>query len=486
MVHFPGLCSDLLRWKAMGVRGWDCNKLRAIIERMSCEKDPNLVPARRCANLSYRPLLQGGLVNDVCFAHRSKCEPTLRLSGGDLTSDELTRAFVSGGYELGAPYQAGETSERVFRGSRSSVHNGRRWSSLESHLRPAMGRPNLHVMLNTHVAKVVFSAALGAGERRAEGVLLLSGAVVLARREVILSAGALGSPQLLLLSGVGPAQQLNAAKIPQVVESPVGANLHDHLNMPIYVSLAQKGLSLTLAKLRSIRQLANYLLRKEGLLASTAVTGAAVWPPHIGLMLFAMGTPDEANLGAIANYLPETFQGLFPLAANASQEGAVILATCLQPRSRGTVTLKDADPSSPPVIDPRYLNDPEDVACMTRAFRLAVRVAESKAFRKLGARVHLPQLRHCGVSNVRNDGYMECVLRTAAITGYHPAGTCPMGGSGRHSVLDSELRVRGVNGLRVVDASVFPTPTSGTPNSVLLALAERAANLLIIEHATSN
>ncbi|XP_065348224.1 neither inactivation nor afterpotential protein G-like isoform X1 [Cloeon dipterum] len=483
MVHFPGVPSDFDRWEKEGAHGWGYETIRPIMERLTCERPHDLVPRNSSPRISYRILMTG---DRLCLPQRTKkCVPKIRLAGGEPTSETLTSAFVDAGKELGGDSSKDqEWAEKGFRRSRSSIWKGRRWSTLESHLRPALGRDNLHVMLNTHVGRVVFSADLGPGTRRAEGVFLTSGAIVLARHEVIISAGAVGSPQLLLLSGLGPKQYLKQFEwIPFVADLPVGHNLHDHLNMPLYVSFSKPNLSLTLSKLRSIRQLGRYLFYKEGLLASTAVSAAAIWPSNLGILLFAMGTPEESVLGNIANYMPETFHGLFPLAKNSSQEGAVLLSSCLQPHSRGTVTLQDSNPLSVPLIDPRYLSEPKDVKCMAQAFKLAARVTKTRAFKRLGAKMHLPEFKHCGKPNLKDDAYLACAIRTSAITGYHPAGTCRMG-SGRQSVLTPELLVRGVTGLRVVDSSVFPTPVSGTPNSVLIAVAERTANRLIIEYPT--
>jgi len=173
MVHFPGIRSDFDRWEQEGALGWGYNDIRPIIERVTCERPQDLMPRYSCPRTSYKIAMLGtlfviSLVDGLgfkyfCFSGEThslpqrtkKCVPTIRLTGGEPTSETLTKAFIDAGRELGGDSSKNEeTAEKGFRNSRSSIWNGRRWSTLESYLRPALGRENLHVMLNTHVGRV--------------------------------------------------------------------------------------------------------------------------------------------------------------------------------------------------------------------------------------------------------------------------------------------------------------------------------------------
>ncbi|CAG2060268.1 unnamed protein product [Timema podura] len=264
-------------------------------------------------------------------------------------------------------------------------------------------------------------------------------------RDTVLSAGAVNTPQILMLSGVGPAAHLRRLGIPVVVDLPVGENLHDHLNMPLYVTL-ELPVSVTTDKVLTFRQLRKFFLSGEGLLASSAVMGVGSAHRNISLVLFGMGSPDEKVMRDIANMKPQTFSGLFHFNGSneTSKEGFVMLASCLQPLSRGTVSLASRHPFTPPMIDPRYLQQPQDVACLVEAAQVAARVVSSPPFQRLGARLRLPRLEECEdlIPDPHDSGFLECVVRTVAITGYHPGGTCRMGRPrDATTVLDPQLRL---------------------------------------------
>ncbi|XP_049783678.1 neither inactivation nor afterpotential protein G-like isoform X2 [Schistocerca cancellata] len=313
------------------------------------------------------------------------------------------------------------------------------------------------------------------------GVELDSGVRITARQEVVLSAGSINTPQILLRSGIGPRQHLDSLGIPVVSDLPVGMNLHDHMNMPLYVSI-DAPYSVTIDKIKSVQQIWDYFFHGKGLFATTAVLASATLVPDAGLILFGLGSADEKILKDIANYKSDTFQGLFPLSHNSSQEGFVLLATCLTPQSRGRLWLNASHLEGPPIIEPNYLSHSHDIPCMIKAINLAEKLVRTKAFQKLGAQLHLPVLSECSnlIPDVRDLLYLECIIRTAAVTAYHPGGTCKMGSLQDNStVVDNLLRVHGVQGLRVMDASILPTPVSGHPNSVLIAMADRASSFIL-------
>ncbi|XP_063232717.1 neither inactivation nor afterpotential protein G isoform X2 [Bacillus rossius redtenbacheri] len=473
LLHFPGTDEDLDAWEAAGAEGWGSAHLRPYIRRVQGGPDCLLA---RCPG-GYGALLKRD--GPRCPLDTSRDQPC-KLEGGtmhvttvDVRLSPLARAFAEAGRLLGLPFGPAQ----------STVRRGQRWGSLDAYLRPALHRPNLHVLLGTLVAKVEFAPRLrddNSIAAVATGVRLQGPAgeswEVSSRRDVILSAGAVNTPQILLLSGVGPRDELSQLGVDVVADLAVGKNLHDHMNMPLYVSV-EAPVSTTLDKVFTLAEVLKYIASGEGLLASSSIVGVGSAPGNLGLVLFGLGSTNEQLLRDIVNLTPDTFGAQFPFSGNRSREGFVMLASCLQPRSRGTVRVAGTDPAQPPLIDPRYLEHPADLQCMVQAVQLAAHVVASEPFRRLGARLHLPRLQRCaGPGDAR---YLGCAVRTAAITGHHPGGTCRVGRAGdRGVVVDPELRVVGVDGLRVVDASILPTPVSGCPNSVLVAMAERAADII--------
>ncbi|XP_046401345.1 neither inactivation nor afterpotential protein G [Ischnura elegans] len=488
MLHSLGHWEDFEHWKKdLGVTGWDASTLQPYMRRMlstknfevedSCNPDESTGGDGSCEGDLYRSHLE--------------LTPTSSLPGVVVEvvnpkKSPIAKAFLDAGKELNIESEKVGALDYGFLPAMSTIAHGQRWSSYHGYLKPVLDEPNVHVLLNTHVSKVIFSNP-GNSVPTAIGVQLAvknernesKHEIVYAKQEIILCAGAINSAQILLLSGIGPREHLEELEIPVVADLPVGNNLFDHLNMPVYVSL-ESPVSVTKEKVMTLRTVWDYMIYNKGILSSSGVQGVGKVDPHSGLILFGMGSTDDA-LRDVANYRPDAFNAIFPLGHNISQEGMIILSACLQPRSRGTVRLKDTSPFSDALIDPQYLSRREDINCTATAVRLAVKVAESKAFRKLGAKVHLPKPSQCGnlSVNVMDDEYMECIIRTGAITGYHPGGTCKMGHpDDPTTVVDSNLRVKKVRRLRVMDASILPTSISGTPNSVLIAMSERAANLI--------
>lgn len=333
--------------------------------------------------------------------------------------------------------------------------DGRRNSLDHAYLRPARRHANLVVRTATAVQRILFE------QRRVVGVAYRhgrEGAEVRARREVILSAGAIGSPQLLLCSGVGPRAQLSALGIPLVADRAlVGANLQDHLTAGFAQAVTRR---ISLGAARRPASVLRYLTSRRGLLSSNVCEG-------YGFVRSADGL-DEPDLELL--FVPGLFidEGLTVPSSHGVTLGAVLLA----PRSRGTITLSSPDPTDPPLIDPAYLSDPEGIDARTLAegIRICQRIAAARPLAdELG---ELVQPR--GLSS---EALVQSSLRDFAQTLYHPVGTCAMGRE-PDSVVDPSLLVRGVQGLRVVDASVIPLIPHGHTNAAVVMVAERAAELI--------
>ncbi|XP_044739108.1 neither inactivation nor afterpotential protein G [Chrysoperla carnea] len=356
---------------------------------------------------------------------------------------------------------------------RSTIFEGKRWSSFDGYLKPVLRDPKLHILLNTEVSKILFS------KKKAIGIMTESTKIprILVRKQVILCAGVVHSPQILLRSGIGSQKSLKKLNISTVANlKGVGKNLYDHLNTPLFVSI-EKPVSVTAVKILCVSEIWKYIRQKEGLLASLPIMGRARTVDDQTFILFGMGSTDEGLLREIGNYRPDVFHSLFPLYHNISQEGFVFLSSCLYPKSRGSITLENTDKRTPK-INPNYLENHSDVTCMIKALRMSRKILHTKKFQSLGAKIHWPKLRQCENYVHLSIEHMECIIRMGSLTGYHPGGTCRMGND-ELSVVNENLEVRGVQGLRVVDASVMPSPIVHFPNSFIIAMADRATTLIL-------
>ncbi|XP_046737604.1 neither inactivation nor afterpotential protein G-like [Diprion similis] len=385
---------------------------------------------------------------------------------------KLAQAFLDSGIEISR-----ENTDLLL--ARHTLKNGARWSSYNAYLNQAWNRKNLHILMNTVVTKIIFDKLTA----RAIQIQHRNGRMdqLKANREIIVCGGAINTPQLLLLSGIGPANELKKHGIPVVSHlEKVGENLFDHLNVPIYIGL-KTPVSVTLNKLMSLSEIFKYYAFGSGLLASTAILGTGI-TGQSGIVLFGMGSADESLLKDIANFHTMTFRALFPSYNNSKQEGFIYLANCLQPKSRGRITLGSTHFSDPPIIDPRYLQNDYDIACTHKAINLALDTLKTRKFMELGVTPHIPDLDECNhlKPDYSNVEFTECLTRTVGLTSHHFGGTCRMGNKhDKGAVVDEYLRVIGVNGVRIVDASILPSPVSGMPNSVIIAMAERAADIIM-------
>ncbi len=335
---------------------------------------------------------------------------------------------------------------------------GARWSCADAYLKPVLYRPNLTLHTGATVRRVLFEGgrAVGVEFDDSDG----RRQTVRAAAEVVLCAGAVNTPQLLKLSGVGPAGELSEFGIPIVHDAPeVGRNLLDHLITPLGFKIPGD----SLAAAEKPAELANYLLRRRGMLTSNVGEAYGFVASHPELDL-----PDIELIWAPAPFfdegIGEAYQG------HAIATGPVLL----KPRSSGTVTLRSADPAVKPVIEPNYLTDPDgaDRAAMLAGLRVTATIARSPALRDVVGRLVRPL--H---ATTLDDETLDRAIDTCAHTLYHPVGTCRMGRD-PHSVVDPELRVRGVAGLRVADASVMPTIVRGHTHAPSVVIGEKAADLI--------
>jgi choline dehydrogenase-like flavoprotein len=341
--------------------------------------------------------------------------------------------------------------------TRVTQRRGARWSTADAYLKPALRRRNLTLHTEATVTRVLFDGNRAVG---VEFEQLGARRVVTARREVVLCGGAINSPQLLMLSGIGDRDQLAEHGIDVVADAPdVGSNLLDHLVVPLGFDVPDD----TLFAAQKPLQLANYLLRRRGMLTSNVGEAYGFVRSHQDLEL-----PDLELIFAPAPYFDEGIGD--PYDRHAVVMGPILL----KPHSRGTITLRSADPKDKPIIDPGYLTDDAgaDRAALMAGLRMCADIATSAALRGIIGKV----VRPLGATDL-DDETLERALNSLSHTLYHPVSTCRMG-SDDASVVDPELRVRGVDGLRVADASVMPTIIRGHTHAPSVLIGEKAAHLI--------
>jgi choline dehydrogenase len=369
----------------------------------------------------------------------------------------LSDAFLAAAQAAGIPFAPdlnAPDNEGVGR-VRVSQRRGRRFSVLDGYLRPALRRPNLTVQTGALATGVVLDGTRAAGVRvRVNG----HDEEAVATKGVVLAAGAIGSPRILQLSGIGPCDTLAAAGVGLVHELPgVGEGLRDHVANGIVVR-TRPGVE-TLTSASSLPNVLRWLLLRRGPLTSNVVETAA----------FVRSRPELAapDLELVFAPVPFEDEGL----TLPTEHGVTIGAVQLQPRSIGSVRIRSSDPLAPPDIDPAFLRDPADEAPLLYGLRLARRIAAEEPLASYLAEEKFPG------AEVADDEGLRAHIRERSQTLYHPVATCRMG-TGREAVVDPQLRVRGLEGLRVVDASVMPFLPRGHTNWPTVMVAERAADFI--------
>ena len=369
---------------------------------------------------------------------------------------ELVDAFIAGCADLGIP------RNDDFNGARQegagylhlTTRNGRRRSAATAYLKPARTRPNLTVVTGAHVSRILFEG------RRAVGVQY--GNERVSAGEVVLSAGALQSPQLLQLSGVGPASLLSALKIPVVADLPgVGENLQDHLALRLIYKCTKP--ITTNDELRNawrkLRTGLRYVLARRGPMAVGVMTA--------GMITRALPDAKTPDIQFFLSTVSAEERGAKPHPFSAF----TLVYYPMRPQSRGWVRIRSLDAREAPAIQPNYLSADYDRRIMLAGARLARRLVAAPSFAPYVKEEYRPG------ADVESDEQILEAIRNAGSSGYHPVGTCRMG-SDAGAVVDPALRVRGIEGLRVVDASVMPLLVSGNTNAATFMIAEKAADLM--------
>jgi 4-pyridoxate dehydrogenase len=443
MVYVRGHRGDYQRWAAAGLDTWSY---------------ANVLPYFR-----RQESWEGG-----AGPYRGGDGPlTVRLSR---YSDPLVDAYMAAGSAAGHKLTEDYNGARQegFGRSQMTIRDGRRCSAAVAYLRPALTRPNLDVVVGALATRILFAGSRAAGvEYRKGGETCIS----YAEREVILSGGVINSPQLLMLSGIGDPQALGAHGIAVKAPLPgVGQNLQDHISAPVSYSRKQPGpLHAKMRADRIARELANTYFRGRGI-ATDLPSGVMAFLKSGLTAAPETGLPD---IQLLFNAAPMAASPYFPPFVPAYADSFACRAVLLRPESRGRIELASPDPGVPVRIRQNFLATGNDRATLRAGVRMVRDIGETAPLTPFAAAEIAPG-RDC-----RSDAEIDAHIRGAAITVHHPLGTCKMGRpTDPAAVVDPELRVLGVDALRVVDASVMPDMVGGNINAVVIMIAEKAADLI--------
>ncbi len=434
MVYIRGQHEDFDMWRQMGNTGWSSTDVLPYFKRAE---------------------------------HQTRGPDEFHATGGPLCVSDVQEGHPICEAFIKACNEAGYKRNDDFNGKdqdgvgyhQTTISNGRRCSTAVGYLHPAMKRPNLRVVTHAHTQKVVFEG------KRATGVAYRQNGVdrvASARKEVILCAGAIGSPQILLLSGIGPQAHLAEMGIPVVHHlAGVGQNLQDHYSAAIKLKCTQPITvnDVMQSNLRKIKTGLDYIFFRKGALAAISATVA----------LFARTRPELASPDV--KFSISTFSADRPQDGLHKWSGFTLIAYQLRPESRGEVALKTPNPADAPAMRPNYLAAEEDRRVIVSGLKTGRQLLASQYMRGYVASEFKPG------DGVRTDEELLEYARNNGSTVFHPTSTCKMGVDPM-AVVDPELRVYGVEGLRVVDASAMPTVISGNTNAGAIMIAEKAADMI--------
>ena len=436
MVYVRGNPMDFERWEEEGAAGWGYAHVLPYFRRAETREEGGDAYRGGEGRLHTR---YGPLRNPL---HAAFLEAA-RQAGYPLTDD------INGGRQEG------------FGRMDMTVHNGRRWSAANAYLKPAMARPNLRVVTHALAGRILFEG------RRAAGVAYRRGGTehrVTARREVILSGGPINSPQLLKLSGIGAAEELRALGVPVVHDIPgVGENLQDHLEFYLQMECIQPVTRYSVMNpLAKAAIGARWLLAKDGLGATN----------HFESCGFIRSRPGIRFPDIQFHFLPLAVA--YDGSTMAEGHGFQAHVGPMRSKSRGHVRLRTPDPADKPVIRFNYMSHPDDWTEMRACVRLTREIFAQAALAPFAGRELQPG------ADVVTDEAIDAFVRAKAESAYHPSCTCKIGGDDDPmAVVDPELRVRGVENLRVVDSSVMPSVTTGNLNAPTIMIGEKGADHIL-------
>lgn len=467
MIYNRGNYRDFDDWAAAGNDGWSYAEVLPYFLR---SEHANLKGKEESPYHNHHGLLS---VEDVPF--RTK----------------LAEAFVEGSKEIGheeVDYNS-YTQVGVSYVQANTLH-GQRHSAARAFIEPVVRRKNLHILTSARVTRVLIDSAT----KTAYGVEYLKNRQRLtarARHEVILSTGSFSSPQLLMLSGVGPRHELERIGVPVIHDLPgVGQNMYDHMSHfgPTFIVNSTR----QTVRVDSMQPVdIEDFFQGRGLLTTIGVealnfvkTRNSSDPadlPDVELIFWpgSMASDQGSSLRNGWRFTQELYDAVYRPLEDHNIDNWSVFVMHFHPKSKGYLQLKDKNIFNWPRFYPNYFDDPEDVETMLQGIKEAIRISQSPAMQKLGARLHDIPLPNCAHLHFASDEYWRCSIRTLSCTLHHQVGTCKMGpASDTLAVVDSQLRVHGINRLRVVDTSIIPKPPTAHTNAASFMIGEKAADMI--------
>ncbi|CAH2005469.1 unnamed protein product [Acanthoscelides obtectus] len=467
MLYIRGNRRDFDRWAAYGNPGWSFQDVLPYFKKSEDQRNPYLAKDKRYHATGGYQTIQDAPYNTP-----------------------LGIAFLEAGAEMGYDIRDVNGDKQTgFALWQYTMRRGARCSAAKAFLRPIRLRKNLHISMYSHVTKILIDPAT----RRAYGVEFLKNGIkrrVLVRKEVILSAGAINSPHLLMLSGVGPANHLKEKGVPVIHDSPgVGQNLQDHISS-VVTFLIDPPISLLLNRLVNLNTAFRYAIKEDGpLTSSIGLEAVGFIPtkyanrsddwPDMEFMLTSTSTPADGGgqISKAHGLTPEFYKEVYGDVSFKDTFG--VFAMMLRPKSRGEIKLRSKDPLDYPLLYHNYLSHPHDVNVLREGTKAAVAYGQTEALRRFGARFHAVPPPNCKHLPLYTDEYWDCYIRQYTLSIYHYSCTAKMGPeTDPWAVVDPELRVYGVSGLRVIDASIMPFVTNGNINAPVLMIGEKGADMI--------
>jgi choline dehydrogenase len=466
MIYTRGNKRNYDQWEEMGNTGWGYKDVLPFFLKHENMSIPELARDRKY--------------------HSTRGELTISYAP---YRSSLADAFISGGKEMGyniIDYN-GET-QNGFSYMQSTTRNGSRCSASRAFLHPIKNRKNFHVKKRSTVTKILIDPIT----KTAFGVEFVHGNrkyEVRARKEIILSAGAINSPQLLILSGIGPRKHLRDLNIPVIQDLKVGYNLMDHpaiLSIPFILNQSVAYVIDDLANNRSA--LVDYLSYHQGPFSvpgggegiaflDTRNPRSKDGNPDIEIAFFAAGIPSEITFYKMLGYTDEFYNAVFKQIQGVHT--FTLMTVVLQPKSRGRIMLKSANPHDSPLIHLDLFQNPEDLEKQLLAIKETLKLSKTSAFQKFGPKIHDIPVPGCKFLQFGTDDYWRCAARHMAVGIWHYSGTCKMGPYwDPDAVVDPRLRVYGVKGLRVIDASITPLIPDAHTNGPCMMIGEKGADLV--------
>jgi len=463
MVYTRGNRKDYDNWADMGNTEWSYDNVLKYFK-----KSENVNVSQ--ADMSYRG--QNGLLSVTDVPYRTP----------------IAKAFVDAGSKIGLPQidvngekQIGVNYVQV------TMKDGRRCSTNTAFLLSTNNRTNLHVKKNSMVTKILIDN----DTKMAIGVEFVETGQkyrVFVRKEVIISGGAINSPQLLMLSGIGPEKHLKEKQIPLIANLPVGENLMDHVALGSFTVLINDTVSLQSSRiLKNPNTFINFMFNNNGPLTIPAGAEALAFVDldrpgdpdgHPNLELLLLSTIyANGNMHTLFGLKPDVYNEVYK--ATENKDGFLLYPVILQPKSKGRVWLNNTNPFEHPIIDPNYFADETDLDILVAGVRILQRMLKTDPMKKLDAKLFDTPLPGCAQHEYDSDAYWKCSARQISFTFYHLSGTCKMGPSGDPTaVVDPRLRVHGIKNLRVIDASIIPKVPAAHTNAPTIMIGEKGADMI--------